>query len=85
MTQIHVHVIVYPIAGLCDVTRELDVALDEGGFRELSARLREQFGVTFREIKEIMFLHNGCGLDISEDTVFKDGDQLWLMPKILGG
>ena len=38
-----VHVKVFPIAGLCDKKRALELSLEEGSFGELMERLREQY------------------------------------------
>ena len=80
-----VHVKVFPIAGLCDRTKKLDIALEDGSMNELQACLRERLDVNNHKIETLMFLHNGHALDKQKDAVFKDGDQLWLMPVISGG
>ena len=81
----NVHVKIFPIAGLSDKTQKLVLALKNGTMSELLAHLQEQLGVTLNKTKTIIFLHNGCALDRYKETVFKDGDQLWLLPLISGG
>ena len=81
----NVHVKIFPIAGLCDKTQKLAIVLKNGTMDELLEHVQEQLGVTLYETETIIFLHNGCALDRHKETVFKDGDQLWLLPLISGG
>ena len=85
-----IHVRIFPVAGLCDKTQELDILLEHGNLNGILAYLKEQL---FQErmaadpgsIEKLMFLHNGHALDRKKDTVFKDGDELWLLPQLSGG
>ena len=81
----NVQIKIFPIAGLCDQAQKLELALEDGGMGELLRSLQDQLGVNLSENETIMFLHNGRALDRREETVFHDGDQLWLMPQISGG
>ena len=80
-----VHVKVFPIAGLSNKRQEFEVSLEEGSMSCLETHLEERLGVTPRNVKSLMFLHNGRGLDNRENAVFRDGDLLWLLPQISGG
>ena len=81
-----VNIKIFPIAGLSEQRREMEIALEEnGGMGELLARLQEQLDVNLQKIEALMFLHNGRGMDKSENVIFQDGDQLWLLPQISGG
>jgi len=81
----NVHIKIFPIAGLNDRKQELEITLEKGNLNEALNRLREQTGVNFGEMKTLMFLHNGKALDKHEDNVFREGDQLWLLPVLSGG
>ena len=81
----NIQIRIFPIAGLCNEKKELELALEKGNFYEAQARLEELLGISFRENKTLMFLHNGQGLDRNKDIVFREGDQLWLMPLLSGG
>ena len=80
-----VHVKIFPAAGLCDKTQKMDVTLEEGDMGELETRLQERLGVNSGKIRDLMLLHNGCASDRRNDVIFRDGDQLWLMPVLSGG
>ena len=80
----NVHIKIFPIAGLCDETRKLELTLEEGSMNELLTNLREQFNVN-PKIEELMFLHNGRALNRRKNTVFRNGDELWLLPMLSGG
>jgi len=80
-----VQVKIFPVAGLCDQKRELEITLEEGNMNELEVHLEERMGVNPRVIKSLMFLHNGRAMGEQENVVFKDGDLLWLLPQISGG
>ena len=81
----NVHIKIFPIAGLNNKKQELEIALEEGNLNEALNQLQERLGVNFREMKTLMFLHNGKGLVKHEDNVFREGDQLWLLPLLSGG
>ena len=76
---------VFPAAGLCDQTQELEITLEEGSLSELLTLLQERLSVNPGKIEELMFVHNGRAMDRREDVLFQDGDQLWLMPMLSGG
>ena len=79
-----IQVRIFPIAGLCDKTEEHEIPLEDGSLNGLMARLRELLGADLSGNEKLMFLHNGYALDI-EKTVFRDGDKLWLLPRLSGG
>ena len=76
---------VFPSAGVCDQTQKLEIALKDGSMGELRMSLQERLGVNPGKIEELMFVHNGRALDRRKETVFGDGDQLWLLPMLSGG
>ena len=80
-----VFVKVFPTAGLCDETRKLEIALEEGNMSELQTHLQERLDANPNKIEELMFVHNGRAMDKRKDVFFQDGDQLWLMPMLSGG
>ena len=80
----NVYIKIFPIAGLCDETRKLELTLEEGSMSEVLTNLREQFNVN-PKIEELMFLHNGRALNRHKNTVFRNGDELWLLPMLSGG
>ena len=84
-----VNVKVFPIAGLCEQTRELEISLENGCMAELTPLLEGELGVNpglrLCKNESLMFLHNGRRLDEPENTVLCDGDLLWLLPQISGG
>jgi molybdopterin converting factor small subunit len=82
---VKVSVKVFPAAGLCERRRELEIALEEGSMRELEERLFGALGADPLEAKALMFLLNGRGIGRRDGVVFKDGDQLWLLPQVSGG
>ena len=75
---------IFPIAGLCDATQEISVPLSEGNLNELMTHIRKKLNADPSD-NAIMFLHNGRGLESSEEAVLLDGDQMWLLPRISGG
>ena len=84
-TLLRVHIKVFPIAGLCEQRQEIELALEEGSMTEMETLLFKRLEVNPGNIEAYMFLHNGRGLDNDKDVVFRDGDQLWLLPQISGG
>jgi sulfur carrier protein ThiS len=76
---------VFPNTGLCNKAEELEIALEEGSWNELIEFLQNWSGTDLNEIQNLMFLNNGHALDRHSDTVFADGDKLWLMSQISGG
>ena len=84
-----IHVKVFPIAGLFEQRRELDISLENGGMGELAPLLERELGVNpglrLYKNESLMFLHNGRRLDETENIVLCDGDLLWLLPQISGG
>ena len=80
-----VHIKVFPIAGLCSQSQNLDLALEQGSFNEMLMGLQSRLGVNQGKFVNLMFLHNGRALDRRNDVIFQDGDQLWLLPLISGG
>ena len=80
-----IYVKMFPIAGICEAAREMELELGEGNLDELLIFVREHAGVTDLPLETLMFLLNGRGIDIQENVQFRDGDHLWLLPKIYGG
>ena len=80
-----VHVKVFPIAGLCDETQKLELALEEGNMDELLMQLQECLKTDQLKTEALMFMHNGRTLNRSKDVAFRDGDEVWLMPLLSGG
>ena len=88
-----VRVRIFPVAGLCDHSQELELDLQEGSFGEALAHLEGRLGVNLAgssgdnpgKQETFMFLLNGRALDMFKDTVLCDGDQLWLLPRLSGG
>ena len=80
-----VHIKVFPSVGLCDETQKLEVTLEEGSMSELQTLLQKRLGITLQKMESLMFLHNGRALDKYKDIVFRDGDELWLLPLLSGG
>ena len=75
---------IYPIAGVSDVTQELEITLSEGKLCELIEFVKKQFGIDPCE-ENIMIINNGQALDSYTDVPLCDGDSLWLMPCLSGG
>ena len=80
-----VHVKIYPIAGLCDKTHEMELSLDGGSMSEVMPNLQKRFGVESLKTEALMFMHNGRALERNKDVAFQDGDDLWLLPLLSGG
>ena len=82
-----VHIKIFPIAGLCNQSQKMELLLADGSFKEVLMLLQERLSLdkSLDNSGKLMFLHNGRNLDTRKDTVFKDGDQLWLLPLISGG
>jgi len=80
-----IYVKMFPIPGICDTSREMEFELREGTLNELLICLREEAGDAPLPLEMLMFLHNGSGLDIHENTQLSDGDHLWVLPQISGG
>ena len=92
-----VHVKIFPIAGLCNQSQKLELALEEGHFSEMLMCLQGRLGANldnnpddcsgdgFDKFEKLMFMHNGRALGKCKDVVFQDGDQLWLLPLLSGG
>ena len=90
-----VHIKIFPIVGICDQSQKLELPLEEGNLSEALALLEGRLGVNLGinsggihsacKIETLMFLHNGRRLDSRKDAVFRDGDQLWLLPLLSGG
>ena len=82
-----VYVKVFPIADICNQSQKLELLLKEGSFSELFNHLQERLGVDLNPDKpgKLMFLHNGSNLESRKEVVFKDGDQLWMLPMLSGG
>jgi len=76
---------VFPVTGLCNRTREMEVNLEEGSMSELLAHLQKQLDADLPETESLIFIHNGHGLDKCKNVVFQDKDQLWLLPILSGG
>ena len=81
----NVHIKVFPIAGLCDQTRRLELALENGSMGELQSLLHKELDLDMSKFETLMFMHNGRALDRRRDVVFDDGDELWLLPLLCGG
>ena len=79
-----IYVKMFPIAGICDSSREMVFSLAEGNLNELLPYLQKQAGAPL-PLEKLLFLHNGRGLDIHENKQFSDGDRLWVLPMISGG
>ena len=79
-----IYVRIFPIAGLFDATQELEVKLIEGRLSELMNSLNQSLGADLLD-KDILILHNGHSLDIKSDTLFSDGDQIWIIHCLSGG
>ena len=75
---------VFPIAGLCEKSLKLEIALEKGTLDEIFEFLQGRFGENLKT-ETLMLMHNGRRLDLNNNTVFKDGDQLWLLPLLSGG
>ena len=81
-----IHVKVFPAAGLCNETRELEITLEkDGSMNELLSSLRDMIGINVDKIETLNFVQNGRLLNKHEDIVFRTGDNLWLLPQISGG
>ena len=92
-----VHIKVFTIAGLCNQSQKLELALENGSFSEMLIRLQGRLGANLGnnpdycsgdgsdKFEKLMFMHNGRALGKCKDVVFKDGDQLWLLPLLSGG
>ena len=80
-----IHVKMFPIAGISDASREMELVLSEGSLNELLNGLQKEAGIAPLPLETLMFLHNGRGLDIHENVQFRDGDSLWMLPHISGG
>ena len=82
-----VRIKIFPGTGLSDKSQEQEIYLNEGRLNELIAELQERLGVDlFDSLDErLMLLHNGRALGKCENVIFKDEDQLWLLPRISGG
>ena len=81
----NVHVKIFPIAGLSEQRQEMELALEEGNMGELETLLFNRLGANPGNAEAYMFMLNGCGLDNWEEVVFRNGDQLWMLPQISGG
>ena len=75
----------FPIAGINDAAREMELVLSDGSLDELLTSLQEEAGAAPLPLETLMFLNNGQGLDIHENVQFHDGDRLWVLPQISGG
>ena len=81
-----VHIKLFPIAGVCNQSQELELILEEGKLGEVLANLHERLGVNLAvKLEKLMLLHNGCALGNRKDVAFQDGDRLWLLPLLSGG
>ena len=83
----NIRVKIFPIAGLCEKTQEMELSPGKGSLEEALGLLREQLGADGElcEIESLMLLHNGRVLDKRSNAVFRDGDELWLLPLLSGG
>ena len=79
-----VFVKIYPVAGLNDMTHEVDIELTEGNLSELLARIKEHLSVDLNE-SAVMLLINGRGHNMDKELSFNEGDAIWLLPKLSGG
>ena len=80
-----VHINIFPIAGLCNQSKKLDLNLEEGNLGEVLILLEQILDAKLSKLEELIFLHNGRGVDKRKEILFQDGDQLWLLPMISGG
>ena len=81
-----VHIKLFPIAGICNQSQEMELALEEGKLGEALTKLYERLGVDLDvKLEKLMLLHNGRALDMRKNVVFQDGDRLWLLPLLSGG
>jgi len=80
-----IYVKMFPIAGICDAAREMEITIREGNLNELLICLQDQTGAASLPLETLMLLHNGRGVDIHENMQFSDGDRLWILPQISGG
>ena len=83
--MIKVRVRIFPIAGVCNSTLDIEIELEEGNLYELMKRLQDRLGLAANVPETLMLLHNGHSLDINKAAQFLNGDQLWLMPRLSGG
>ncbi len=77
----------FPVSGMNDKSRLLDVDLREGATAEELLRSAEQIAGKSLPEKGIMLILNGKALDIGKaaQTPLHEGDALWIMPVLSGG
>ena len=76
---------IFPTAGLADKTIQMEIDLKAANISELLSVLHEKLGTDPAKIETLNFMHNGRMYTRHEDLILKDGDQIWLLPKITGG
>ena len=83
----NIHVKIFPIAGLCNQSQDLELALENGSLDELLVRIQKRLDTDtdLRKTETLMFLYNGRVLDKHKDVVLSDGGELWLLPLLSGG
>ena len=80
-----IYVKIFPIAGICEASREMEFSLSDGNLNELLKCIREEMSTAPLPLDTLMFLLNGRGLDLNENVQFHDEDRLWILPLISGG